>query len=122
MTTTVRESSPPAGIKLPPPEAFVEIPGMRGLRFARIGQGDGKSLEVIEAVKGVVIPRMTHPGKEKGRVLEGALRFFQEGEAKVLKKGDTWEVGAGQPQGPHVFLEDSRVLILREGKSAFDPD
>lgn len=107
-------------LKLPPPDAFSEVPGMRGLRIARVGQADGKTLEVIDGVKGIVIPAMTAPGAEKGRVLEGKIQFMQEGQARVLSAGDTWEVGAGEPQGPHIFLEPARVLILRDGKSAFD--
>lgn len=106
---------------LPPPEAFAEVPGMRGLRIARVGQADGKTLEVIEGVKGVVIPHMQNPGAEKGRVLEGKIQFMQDGVGRVLKAGDTWEVAANASQGPHIFLEASRVAILRDGKSAFDP-
>lgn len=105
---------------LPPDEAFIELPGLRGLRLARIGQADGKSLEVIEGIKGVVIPMLHHPGAEKGRVLSGKVRLVIEGEARVVEKGDTWEVPGGTEQGPHVFLEDSRVVILRDGKSAYD--
>jgi quercetin dioxygenase-like cupin family protein len=108
------------GFHMPPPEAFTEFPGMRGLRIARVGQADGKTLEVIEGVKGVVIPAVKHPGSEKGRVLEGSFRFMKDGEGKTLTVGDTWEVAAGDDQGPHVFLEDSRVLVLRDGKSAYD--
>lgn len=106
--------------QMPPPEAFIEFPGMRGLRIARVGHADGKTLEVIEGVKGVVIPAVAHPGSEKGRVLDGSIRFMKDGDGKNLAKGDTWEVGAGETQGPHVFLEDSRVLLLRDGKSAYD--
>ena len=116
MTTSV-----PFSLKLPPPEAFTELPGMRGLRIARVGQADGKTLEVIDGVKGVVIPHMQSPGGEKGRVLEGKIQFTQDGTSRVLSAGDTWEVGPMTPQGPHIFLAPSRVVILREGKSAFDP-
>ncbi len=106
---------------LPPAEAFIEMPGMRGLRIARLGQADGKTLEIVEAVKGVIIPAMTHPGSEKGRVLEGALHFFVEGKMRELAKGDVWEVPAGQHQGPHVVQVDgTKVAILREGGSALD--
>ena len=108
-------------LNMPNGAAFVEMPGMRGLRIARVGQADGKTLEIVEAAKGVIIPAMTHPGSEKGRVLEGALHFFVEGKMKELKKGDTWEVAAGQHQGPHVVLEDgTKVAVLREGGSALD--
>lgn len=108
-------------IDLPPPEAFVEFPGMRGLRIARVGQADGKTLEIIEGVKDVIIPAMQHPGAEQGRVLSGAIRFMQEGTGRTLRAGDVWSVEAGAPQGPHVFLEnDTRVAILRDGKSALD--
>jgi quercetin dioxygenase-like cupin family protein len=109
-----------SAFQMPPDEAFVEFPGMRGLRIARVGQADGKTLEVIEGVKGVVIPAMTSPGSEKGRVLEGQVRLVTGGEAKTLSAGDTWEMAAGEAQGPHVFLETSKVIVLREGKSAFD--
>lgn len=105
---------------MPPEEAFMEMPGMRGLRIARVGQADGKTLEVIEGVKGVVIPMMHHPGGEKGRMLSGKLRLFVAGASRVVEQGDTWDVPGGTEQGPHVFLADSRVVILREGKSAYD--
>lgn len=105
--------------QMPARDAFVEIPSLRGLRLARVGQADGKTLDVIEAVKDVIIPALTHPGSEKGRVLSGSLRFFQDGESRVLSAGDTWEVAGGTPQGPHIVLEnDTRVLILRDGESA----
>ncbi|MCP4501619.1 MAG: cupin domain-containing protein [Deltaproteobacteria bacterium] len=108
-------------IDLPPNEAFIEMPGMRGLRIARLGQADGRTLEIVEAVKGVIIPAMTHPGLEKGRVLEGSLHFFVEGSMRELKKGDVWEVPAGQHQGPHVVQEDgTKVAILRDGDSSHD--
>lgn len=108
---------------MPSPESFVEVPGMRGLRIARVGQADGNTLEIVDAVKGVVIPAMTHPSSEKGRVLSGSLRFFQGEDTRVLKEGDTWEVAANTGQGPHVVLEDNtRVAILRNGKSALDLD
>ena len=110
-------------LTLPPDEAFQEFPGMRGLRYARVGQADGRVLEVIEAVKGVVIPALTHPSREQGRVLEGEIRFMKDGTATTYKKGDTWEVPAGEAQGPHVVLSDfCRVLLLRDGKSALDGD
>ena len=110
-------------LQLPPAEAFIEMPGMRGLRVARVGQADGKTLEVVEAVKDVIIPAMTHPSSERWRVLSGALRFYSEGNVKELRGGDSWEVAAGQHQGPHVVLEDgTKVAILREGASALDAD
>lgn len=102
--------------------AFSEIPGLRGLRVARLGQRDGKTLEVIEAAKGVIIPAMTHPSGESGRVLHGSLRFMRAGIMEELHAGATWRVEANQAQGPHVSLEDgTRVVILRDGRSAFDP-
>lgn len=102
-------------------DAFVEIPGLRGLRLARLGQRDGKSLEVVEGAEGVIIPAMTHPSAEHGRVLSGALRFMREGVVRTLHAGDTWEVPADGHQGPHVILENgTRVAVLRDGRSAFD--
>lgn len=101
---------------------FAEIPGLRGLRVAALGERAGKHLEVVEAACGVVIPAMTHPAAERGRVLAGALRFAQEGVVRTLRAGDTWHVEAGGHQGPHVALEHgTRVAILREGPSAWDP-
>ena len=103
-------------------DAFVEIPGLRGLKIARLAHASGKTLEVIEVAKGVVIPAMTHPSAESGRVLQGALRFMREGEVKDLHAGDTWHVDADAHQGPHVALEDgTRVAVLRDGRSSFDP-
>jgi quercetin dioxygenase-like cupin family protein len=100
---------------------FVEIPGMRGLKLARLGQANGKTLEVIDAAKGVTIPAMTHPSAEHGRVLKGRVRFMQAGQVRELTVGDTWDVAANVSQGPHVILEDdTRVALLRDGKSAFD--
>jgi quercetin dioxygenase-like cupin family protein len=110
-------------VTLPPLEnmSFVEIPGLRGLRIARLGQRAGKTLEVIDASKGVIIPAMTHPSSENGRVLSGSLKFMRDGVVRVLKAGDTWKVEANRAQGPHVVLEDgTRVAILRDGKSALD--
>jgi quercetin dioxygenase-like cupin family protein len=102
-------------------ERFSEIPGMRGLRVARIAHHHGATIEIVEAQKGVLIPAVTHPSKETGRVLKGKLRFMQEGVVKELHEGDSWVVEAGAHQGPHVILEDdTRVALLREGKSAFD--
>jgi quercetin dioxygenase-like cupin family protein len=103
------------------PERFVEIPGMRGLRIARLGQVGNRTLEVIEASHDVVFPAMTHPSGESGKVISGVLRFMKDGEVRTLLAGDTWRVEAGQTQGPHVALADgTRVAILRDGKSAFD--
>lgn len=103
------------------PGRFAEIPGLRGLRIARIGQYAGKTLEVLEAAKGVVVPALTHPSGETGRVLSGSLRFMRDGVVRDLKAGDSWRVEANQAQGPHVVLEDgTRVAILRDGKSALD--
>lgn len=103
------------------PDRFAEIPGLRGLRIARIGQYAGKTLEVLEAAKGVVVPALTHPSGETGRVLSGSLRFMKDGTVRDLKEGDSWRVEAGCGQGPHVVLEDgTRVAILRDGKSALD--
>ena len=65
---------------------------------------------------------MTHPSGESGRVLKGSLRFMRAGIMEVLHEGATWRVEANQTQGPHVSLEDgTRVAILRDGRSAFDP-
>lgn len=102
--------------------AFEEIPGLRGLRLARLGrQKDGKTLDVIEGAEHVVIPAMTHPSAESGRVLQGTLRFMREGVVKVMRRGDTWRVEAGEHQGPHVVLENgTRIALLRDGRSAFD--
>ncbi|OGQ13329.1 MAG: hypothetical protein A2138_08740 [Deltaproteobacteria bacterium RBG_16_71_12] len=122
-------SSPLADLHLSPalvdldlhPDRFAEIPGLRGLRIARLGQLGNKTLEVLEAAKGVVVPALTHPSSESGRVLSGSLRFMRDGVVRDLKAGDTWNVEAGKLQGPHLVLEDgTRVAILREGKSALD--
>ncbi|MBI1945420.1 MAG: cupin domain-containing protein [Deltaproteobacteria bacterium] len=103
------------------PGRFTELPGLRGLRLARLGQYAGKTLEVLEAAKGVVVPALAHPSTETGRVLSGSLRFMQDGVVRDLKAGDTWRVEAGRSQGPHVVLEDgTRVAVLRDGKSALD--
>jgi quercetin dioxygenase-like cupin family protein len=107
--------------ELPPPGAYTDFPGMRGLRIARVVQADGKSLEFVDAVEGVVIPMATHPSSEKGKVLSGKIRFVINGEGKVLNAGDVWEVPANTPQGPHTALDGgARVAILRAGKSAYD--
>ena len=104
-----------------PASAFVELPGLRGLRVARIGQSNGASLEIVDAVKGVIIPAMAHPSHEQGRVLRGRLRFMKDGIVRELTTGDVWDVQAGETQGPHVVLEeDTRVAILRDGRSSFD--
>lgn len=102
--------------------AFSEIPGLRGVRLARLGrQQDGRTLELVDAVKGVVIPMLHHPSSEHGRVLAGRLRFMKDGVLRDLGPGDTWEVAAGEAQGPHLVLENNtRVAILRDGASAFD--
>ena len=120
---------PPANSTLPPslvdldlnPGRFVEIPGLRGLRIARLGQFAGGTLEVLEAAQGVVVPALKHPSGETGRVLSGCLRFMQDGVVRDLRVGDTWRIEAGRTQGPHLVLEDgTRVAILRDGKSALD--
>lgn len=104
---------------IPPADAFVELPGMRGLRVARVGHADGKTLEVIDAVKGVVIPARTNPGREQGKVISGSLRFVRGQEATVLEAGDGWDVPGGEAQGPHLVLEENtRVVILRDGDAA----
>lgn len=105
-----------------PSSSFVELPNMRGLRIARLGcQQDGRTLEVIDAVRGVVIPALTHPSAEHGCVLCGRIRFMQDGVVTDLGPGDRWEVKAHQGQGPHLVLEnDTRVAILRDGRSALD--
>ncbi len=105
-----------------PSSSFVELPGLRGLRIARLGrQEDGRTLEVVEAVRGVVIPALTHPSSEQGRVLSGRIRFMQAGNVVDLGPGDRWEVKANIAQGPHLVLEnDTRVAILRDGRSALD--
>lgn len=103
------------------PGRFAEIPGLRGLRIARLGQYAGKTLEVLEAAKGVVVPALKHPSGETGHVLSGGLRFMQDGVVRDMKAGDSWRIEAGFAQGPHVVLEDgTRVAILRDGKSALD--
>ena len=100
---------------------FTDIPGLRGLRLARVGQSDGKTLDVIEGAEHVVIPAMTHPSGESGRVVQGSLRFMREGVVTVLHAGDTWRVEANEHQGPHVVLENgTRIALLRDGASAFD--
>lgn len=108
-------------IALPPPDAFFEVPGMRGLRVAHLGAADGKTLEIIEAVEGVVIPHMVTRGNERGRVLQGKIRFHQGDSSRVLQDGDTWELGENAPHGPHIFLAATRLAILRDGPGAFDP-
>lgn len=108
-------------IEIPSSDKFIDFPGMRGLRFARLGEAEGKTLEVIEGEKDVVIPAMTHPSAEKGRVLSGSLRFMKNGSIQILKKGDVWSVAADEMQGPHIILENgTMVAIFREGKSALD--
>lgn len=100
---------------------FAEIPGLRGLRLARLGQKNGQTLDVIEGAEHVVIPAMTHPSAESGRVLQGALRFMREGVVRVMHAGDSWRVEAGEHQGPHIVLENgTRIALLRDGRSAFD--
>lgn len=102
-----------------PDSAFMEVPGLRGIRVARIGRAGDKVLEVIAGVKDAVIPMRTCDGREQGRVLSGSLRFMREGEITALRPGDRWDIPAGEPQGPHVVLEpDTRVLVLREGEAA----
>jgi quercetin dioxygenase-like cupin family protein len=101
---------------------FVEIPGLRGLRLARVGrQPDGRTLDVVQCAAGVVIPMLHHPSAEHGRVLSGRLRFMKDGVVHEFGPGDTWDVAADEAQGPHVVLEDNtRIALLRDGKSAFD--
>lgn len=103
---------------LPPPEAFIEVPGMRGLRIAELGSSEGKSLQVLEAVKGVIIPRMVSESIERVRVLEGRVQFHDGRGACVLGPGDVREVPAGEAHGPHIFLEPSRLAILRDDAAA----
>jgi len=60
-------------------------------------------------------------GTERGRVIEGKIRFHQGDQSKVLGPGDTWQVEPGTTQGPHIFLAPSRVAVLRDGPGPFDP-
>ncbi len=110
-----------ATFEMPPSSAFVEVPGLRGLRIARVGQKDGTTLEVVQAVKGVVVPATTHPGSERGRVVSGALRFMQDGVITDLRAGEGWETAANEGQGPHLVLEDGTcVVVIRDGRSGYD--
>ena len=120
MTTTATEPELRFELTKPVPEdAFNEVPGLRGIKVARIGSAGGKVLEVIAGVKDAVIPVRTCEGREQGRVLSGGLRFMREGEITQLRPGDRWDIPGGEPQGPHVVLEaDTRVLVLREGETA----
>jgi mannose-6-phosphate isomerase-like protein (cupin superfamily) len=101
---------------------FDEIPGLRGIRVARVGrQDDGRTLEIVEGAAGVVIPMLHHPSAEHGRVLRGRVRFMKDGVVRDLGPGDTWDVAADEAQGPHVILDDlTRIALLRDGHSAFD--
>ena len=102
-----------------PEHAFVEVPGLRGIKIARVGSSANTVLEVIAGVKDAVIPLRTCEGREQGKVLSGGLRFMREGEITELRTGDRWDIPAGEPQGPHVVLDtDTRVLVLREGEAA----
>ena len=103
------------------PALFVEIPGLRGIKVARVVQADGRTLEVIDAVHGTIIPALAHPSAETACVLSGSVRFMQDGVVRELHAGDRWTVEANRSQGPHVILEDgTRIAILRDGKSSFD--
>jgi quercetin dioxygenase-like cupin family protein len=104
------------------PLPFVEIPGLRGVRIARVGQqADGRTLEIVEGSAGVVIPMLHHPSAEHGRVLRGRLRFMKDGVVREYGPGDTWDVAANEAQGPHVIVDDNtRIALLRDGRSAFD--
>lgn len=105
-----------------PAAAFHSIPGVPGLRLAHLGhQQDGRTLEVVEGMAGVILPAMTQPSAEHGRVLRGSVRFMQDGVVRDLVAGDAWDLPAETAQGPHVFLEDgTQVAILRDGRSSFD--
>jgi anti-sigma factor ChrR (cupin superfamily) len=110
-----------SAFEMPPASAYVEVPGLPGLRIARVGQNDGTTLEVVQAVKGVVVPATTHPGTERGRVVSGALRFMQDGRVTDLRAGDGWETAANEGQGPHVVLEDGTcIVVIRDGRSGYD--
>jgi hypothetical protein len=120
MTTPTTEPELRFELNTPVPDAaFVEVPGLRGIKVARIGSAGDKTLEVIAGVKNAVIPMRTCEGREQGRVLSGSLRFMREGEITELRPGDRWDIPGGEHQGPHVVLEpDTRVLVLREGEAA----
>ncbi len=120
MTTTSSEPAMRLELTAPVPDAvFTEVPGLRGIKVARIGASGERVLEVIAGVTDAVIPVRTCSGREQGRVLSGRLRFMREGEITELRPGDRWDIPGGEPQGPHVVLEpDTRVLVLRDGDSA----
>lgn len=104
-----------APIDSPPPSAYVDVPGMPGVRVATLGK-DGNTLQFVQAVKGAVVPAMHESGKQRLRVMAGALRFMQDGALRDLRAGDQVEIDAGEEHGPHVVLEDgTRLLVLREG-------
>ncbi len=96
-------------------DRFVEVAGLPGLRIARLGEQDGRTLDVVEAPRGAVIPASVQPCGERGRVLQGCVRFMRDGVVTDLHRGDTWAVSAHTAHGPHVVLQDNtRMVVLRE--------
>lgn len=64
---------------------------------ARLVHGQNASFSVIEIAPNAIASQHQHPHEQIGICLKGALTLTVDGEARILRPGDTWCIAPGRP-------------------------
>jgi quercetin dioxygenase-like cupin family protein len=89
------------------PEGYHEL--LPGVRLKTLVHGERTILTEVRFAGGAVVPVHAHPHEQTGYVVAGALRFTVDGEERVVRPGDSWNLPSAVPHGA-VALEDSVVV------------
>lgn len=77
--------------------------------FARLIEGAGLTLAVVEVSPGKRVPAHNHVNEQLGFVIQGTVTFTIGGETRTLGPGGTWQIPANVPH--HVDVGPDGAIV-----------
>jgi quercetin dioxygenase-like cupin family protein len=85
---------------------------------ARLVEGDGLTLAVVEVSPGRRVPEHAHPNEQLGFVIQGSVTFTIGDETRTLGPGGTWQIPASVPH--HVDVGPDGAIVAEAYAPARD--
>lgn len=86
--------------------------------FARLVEGAGLTLAVVEIAPGRRVPEHSHVNEQLGFVIQGSVTFTIGGQTLALGPGGTWQIPASVPH--HVDVGPDGAIVAEAYAPARD--
>jgi quercetin dioxygenase-like cupin family protein len=84
---------------------------LEGIKIKSVNYGKGMIMTEFQLSKGAVLPEHSHVNEQAGYLVKGCIRLFVDGKSRVMKPGDSWNIGPDIKHKAEI-IEDSVAIEI----------